>query len=83
MIDPNDANHPGHIPLGSDADKVRDWIAKTAKYNKGIAKKYHDQTLAMMYLRTVDRKKYGNLWIGLQNQYSRGNSQYPRDLSAA
>jgi hypothetical protein len=37
----------------------------------------------MMYLRTVDRKKYGDLWIGLQNQHSRGNPQYPKDLSAA
>ncbi len=37
----------------------------------------------MMYLRTVDRRKYNDLWIGLQNQHSRGNSQYPKDLSAA
>jgi hypothetical protein len=51
MIGPtNDADHPVNIPQGLEADQVRDCIAKTAKYNKGIAKKCCDQTLAMMYL---------------------------------
>jgi hypothetical protein len=75
--------HPGPIPTGNDADAVRDWINDTTIYNKYIARQSMDQTLAMMYLRTVDQKKYNDLWIGLQNQHSRGNPQYPKDLSAA
>jgi hypothetical protein len=83
LVDTSDSNHPGTIPIGSDADEVRAWISMTTAYNKQLAQRCRDQTLAMMYLRTVDRKKYGDLWVSLQNQHSRGNPQYPKDLSAA
>jgi hypothetical protein len=83
LTDPADRHHPGPTPFGTDADEVRAWILLNDKYNKLLAKLSRDQTLAMMYLRTVDQNKYGDLWIGLQNQHSRGNPQYPKDLSAA
>ena len=83
LTNDTDAGHPGPTPTGSDAAEVRAWILLDARYKKGVLKQCRDQTLAMLYLRTVDRKKYGNLWISLQNQHSRGNPQYPKDLSAA
>jgi hypothetical protein len=57
LHDTNDLLYPGPIPTGSNATAVRDWIASNEKYNKHIAKLSRDQTLAMMYLRTVDRRK--------------------------
>jgi hypothetical protein len=83
VMDINDPDHPGPIPTNDDADAVRTWIKATSKYNQRLAKHCRDMTLAMMYLQTVDRTKYGDLWISLQNQHSRGNLQYPKDLSAA
>jgi hypothetical protein len=83
LIDPDDPEHSDPIPTGTDTDEVRSWISATAKYNNQLARQCRDQTLVMLYLRTADQKKYGDLWIALQNQHSRGNSQYPKDLSAA
>jgi hypothetical protein len=83
LTDPDATDHPGPIPTGFGADEVRAWILLDARYKKKLLKQSRDQTLAMMYLSTVDRKKYGDLWVSLQNQHSRGNPQYPKDLSAA
>ena len=39
--------------------------------------------VAMMFLRATDRTRYGSLYFSLQNQFSRENDQYPRDLPSA
>ncbi len=79
LMDDNDLDHPGPIPTGNDADSVHAWIHDTCLYNKRLAKQCRDMTIVMMYLRTVDRKKYGDLWIGLQNQHSRvGTHSIPK-----
>ena len=57
LLDPTDPIHAGPIPTGNDADMVRAWISNTAIYNKRLARQCRDQTLAMIYLRTVDREK--------------------------
>jgi hypothetical protein len=72
IMNENDLDHPRPIPTGIDAEAVRNWIGDTRWYNKRIAKQCRDMTLAMMYLHSVDCKKYGDLWSGLQNQDSRG-----------
>ena len=42
-----------------------------------------DRALAIQFLKGADRKRYGNLLIELENQFSRGTDQYPPDLTAA
>ena len=36
-----------------------------------------------MFLKKLDRTRYGGLWVGLQNMYSRNTEQYPQDLVSA
>ena len=42
-----------------------------------------NKAVALAFLRQADRKRYGALWADLENQFSRGNDQYPIDLTAA
>ena len=42
-----------------------------------------DQWLATMFLRRADKRRFGGLIDDLENQYSRGNDQYPKDLTDA
>ena len=34
-------------------------------------------------MKQADRCRFGTLWANLENQFSRGNHQYPIDLTAA
>jgi hypothetical protein len=40
-------------------------------------------TIAMAFLRGADPRRYSALWSDLANQKTRGNDQYPKDLTAA
>jgi hypothetical protein len=40
-------------------------------------------TIAMAFLRGSDPRRYASLWSDLANQKTRGNDQYPKDLTAA
>jgi len=42
-----------------------------------------DRTLALAFLKRADRCCFGALWVDLDNHFSRGNNQYPIDLTAA
>jgi hypothetical protein len=42
-----------------------------------------DRTLALAFLKRADRRRFGTLWADLKNQFSRGNNQYPTNLTAA
>ena len=42
-----------------------------------------NKAVALAFLRQADRKRFGALWADLENQFSRGNDQYPTDLTAA
>jgi len=42
-----------------------------------------DRTLALAFLKRADRCHFGTLWADLENQFSRGNDQYPTNLTAA
>ena len=42
-----------------------------------------DRSLALAFLKPADRCCVGTLWADLENQFSRGNNQYPTDLTAA
>jgi hypothetical protein len=42
-----------------------------------------DCTIAMAFLRGADPRRYSTLWADLANQQTRGNDQYPKDLTAA
>jgi hypothetical protein len=56
-------------PKGTDTDDI-----------KKIAR---NKALAIAFLKRADRRRYGVLWTDLENQYSRGNDQYPADLTEA
>ena len=42
-----------------------------------------DRTLALAFLKQADRRRFGTLWADIENQFSRGNDQYPINLTAA
>jgi hypothetical protein len=42
-----------------------------------------DYTLAMAFLINADHARYGKLLADLHNQYSRGNNQFPQNLTSA
>jgi len=42
-----------------------------------------DRTLALAFLKRADHRCFGTLWADLENQFSRGNNQYPTGLTAA
>jgi len=42
-----------------------------------------DRTLALAFLKRANPRRFGTLWADLENQFSRGNDQYPTNLTAA
>jgi hypothetical protein len=42
-----------------------------------------NRALAIAFLKRADQRRFGTLWTDLENQYTRGNDQYPTDLTAA
>jgi hypothetical protein len=42
-----------------------------------------DHTLALAFLKRANHRCFGTLWADLENQFSRGNDQYPTNLTAA
>ena len=83
ITDKSDPDHPGEIPQGTDADKVRKWIENDMKYKQKVAAASRDRTLGIMFLKKADRTRYGDLWTSIHNQYSRGTDQFPNDLTEA
>jgi hypothetical protein len=63
---------PGLLDL-TDASSNATQRVKTAR----------DHTPALAFLKGADRCRFGNLWHDLENQFTRGNDQYPIDLTAA
>ena len=93
---PLDTDHPGDVPR-IDLDKakedhqvaidtltiIKEFLKIKEAYEAKIRAIARAETLAMMYLQRVDRKRYGDLWADLHNLYSRDDNQYPRDLGQA
>ena len=50
LANTTDLDHPGDIPKGSNADKVRELIARNDEYKARVAKKAKNRTLAMSFL---------------------------------
>ena len=42
-----------------------------------------DSWMAYLLMKNSDQKKYGSLTLGLSSQYSMGNNQYPKNITAA
>ena len=53
------------------------------KYNLKKALTARNRSLALSFLKRADKVRYGSLWTELENQYTRGTDQYPKDLTAA
>jgi hypothetical protein len=41
------------------------------------------KSVAIVFLKRADRKRYGGLWSELENSFTRGNDHYPSDLTGA
>ena len=41
------------------------------------------KSIAVAFLKRADRKRYGALWSELENNYTRGQDQYPVDITSA
>jgi hypothetical protein len=50
------------------------------KLAMGVARK---KSIAISFLKRADKRRYGGLWIELENQFTRGLDHYPSDLTAA
>jgi hypothetical protein len=48
-----------------------------------VAKQARGQALAQSFLCAADKHRYGPLRVELENQFARGNNQYPTDLANA
>ena len=85
MKDESSPDHPGDMPDKTDATlaELKEWITKVKTYEIKIRAAARERYLAMMFLKKVNRKKYGDLWVSLKNNYSRGTDQYPHTLSDA
>jgi len=72
-------------------DKLVDQEAPGETAPPDIVKAYHVKlvaaaryrSIAVAFLKRADRKAYGDLWTELENQHTRGDDQYPIDLTAA
>ena len=85
LKDESSPDHPGDMPDKTDTTlaEVKEWITKVKTYEIKIRAAARERYLAMMFLKKVNRKKYGDLWVSLKNNYSRGTDQYPHTLSDA
>jgi hypothetical protein len=64
-------------------DKIEDLEGSTGLSAEEKSKKAHDRAVALKFLQGADRRTYGTLWVGMQNNYSLGLRQYPSDLTEA
>ena len=85
----SDADRPGtksvfdkNDPEGSFTALI-DYYDSVDTYDQNLACITKDRTLATMFLRSLDKRRYGGLLTDLHNQHSRGAYQYPQDLNAA
>jgi hypothetical protein len=64
---------------------IRDAIPSTStkSSNNLVAKRARGQALAQSFLCAADKHRYGPLRVELENQFARGNNQYPTDLANA
>ena len=53
------------------------------EYNLKKSLAARNRSLAVSFLKRADKVRYGALWTDLENQYTRGTDQYPKDLTAA
>ena len=53
------------------------------QYNVRKSLAARNRSIALSFLKRAYKPRYGSLWTDLENQYTRGTDQYPRDLTAA
>lgn len=53
-----------------------------ANYNT-VVTAARNRSIGVVFLKRSDRRAYGYFWTELENQYTRGNDQYPLDMTAA
>ena len=64
-------------------DNDTNYAVKYRLYSKKRAEVTKHCTITIAFLKRANRKYYGSLQSDLENQYSRGNDQYPTDLTAS
>ena len=70
--------------LDSFADRTKEVQEESDATRKDeLKKKAFDKWTTYLYLKNSDYRKYGSLMKGFRTQYSLGNNQYPKSLTAA
>ena len=59
------------------------YVALKLLYNLKKTAAARNRSLALSFMKRADKTRYGTLWTDLENQYTRGTDQYPKDLTAA
>jgi hypothetical protein len=68
---------------GSYQDSVKAQVRKdnpgliTDEYNRRVVAAAKKKSVAIVFFKRADRKRYGGLWSALENQYTRGTDDYP------
>jgi len=70
-------------PDVNDCEDYKTYLVKVAVYRDKCKKAARNRTLALAFLKGADRRLYGNLWVELENQFTRQHDQYPIDITAA
>jgi hypothetical protein len=71
---------------GGQVAEITSLLTESEFKNASVAvqeKAARNRTLAALFLRNADSGRFSSLLADLANQYSRGNNQYPTDLTAA
>ena len=53
------------------------------RYNARKSLAARNRSITKSFFKRADKSRYGSLWTDLENQYTRGINQYPRDLTRA
>ena len=69
--------------MPSDDKDLCRWIGEKEKHLEKREIEYRNKTLAVMFLKKVNQRQYGELVNSLHNQHTRVASQYPEDLASA
>ena len=59
------------------------YAEKRVKYNVKKTIVARNRSIAVSFLKRVDKIRYGGLWIDFDNIYTRGYDQCPKDPTAA
>ena len=73
----------GEYPVLAQKDEEYMSSSKNDSDKRNVLSKWKNKFLAVCYLSTLDKKRYGSLIENLENDYTMGNNKSPEDLTSA